>query len=67
MDKTSKMLLKFIGAVISFIAFSWLIQSGKTVSKEWFDLWLFSTVGSFLFTALFVCWIAESIAHWNKK
>lgn len=61
------MLLKFVGLVVSFIAFSWLLPQCDKVSDAWFEAWLFATICSFTFTALFAAWIGETIANWNKE
>lgn len=66
MDKTSKMLLKFIGFIASFTTFSVLILQIETISDDNFNIWLGSTILAFGCAVFFVCWIAESIINWNK-
>lgn len=66
MDKTIKMLLKFVGFIISFTAFAALLPQIETISNDNFNIWLGSTILAFGFAVFFVCWIAESIINWNK-
>lgn len=67
MDKTSKMLLKIVGFIVSFTTFSWLLPQIETISNNSFNIWLGSTILAFGFAVFFVCWIAETIVNWNKK
>ena len=66
MDKTSKLLLKFVGLVVSYIAFSWLVTQCDTIADKWFTTWLWSTICAIIFTIFFIAWIAETIINWNK-
>lgn len=67
MDKITKTLLKFVGLIVSFVAFSWLLPLCDNISKEWFEIWLLATLGSLAFAVIFAAWIGETIANWNKK
>lgn len=67
MDKTTKMLLKFVGLIVSFIVFSWLLPQCDNVPDVWFSAWLWATLSSFALAVLFAAWIGETLANWNKK
>ena len=67
MNKTSKLLLKFVGLVVSYIAFSWLIPQCDTVTDEWFNAWLWATVCSIALIIFFGVWICETLISWNNE
>jgi hypothetical protein len=67
MDKTTKLLLKFVGLVVSVTIYLWLLPLLDSVSDKWFGAWLWTTIFSFISAVFFIAWIAESIAHWNTK
>lgn len=66
MNKTSKLLLKFVGLVVSATIDLWLIPLGDSISDKYFTIWLLDTICALLFTIFFIGWIAESIINWNK-
>lgn len=67
MDKTSKLLLKFVGLVASVTIDLWLLPLSGSVSDKWFTTWLWSTICALLFTIFFIVWIAETLINWKNK
>lgn len=66
MKQTAKLLLKFVGLVVSYIAFSWLIPQCDIISDKWFETWLWATISSIMLTIFFIVWIAETIINWKN-
>ena len=67
MKQTTKLLLKFVGLVVSYIAFSWLIPQCDTITDEWFNAWLWTTIFSFILAVFFTAWIAETLINWKNN
>lgn len=67
MDETIKLLLKFVGLVVSYIAFSWLIPQCDTIADESFNAWLVATIFSFISAVFFIAWITETLVNWKNK
>lgn len=67
MDKTTKLLLKFVGLVVSVIVALWLLPLGDSVSDKWFTVWLWSTICAIFSTIFFTAWIAEILINWKNK
>lgn len=66
MDKTSKLLLKFVGLVASVTITLWLFPLYDSVSDKWFTIWLQGTICALLFTIFFIAWIAETLINWKN-
>lgn len=67
MDKTSKLLLKFVGLVVSVTIDLWLLPLSGSVSDKWFTTWLWGTICTLLFTIFFIAWIAETLINWKNN
>lgn len=66
MDKTSKLLLKFVGLVASVTIDLWSLPLCDSVPDKWFTTWLWGTICALLFTIFFIGWIAETIINWKN-
>lgn len=67
MDKTTKLLLKFVGLVVSATITLWLLPLCDSVSDKWFTVWLWDTICALFSTIFFIAWIAETLVNWENK
>lgn len=67
MDKTTKLLLKFVGLVVSVTIDLWSLPLCDGVSDKWFTTWLWGTICALLFTIFFIAWIVETLINWRNK
>lgn len=67
MDKTTKLLLKFVGLVVSATITLWLFPLCDSVPDKWFTTWLWGTIYAIFSTIFFIAWIAETLINWKNN